>query len=72
MNTFGLVLDIIGAILLFCGSFYKSRISYKNDTSSLEIAQGRDNWFWIHIEKIGLALLVFGFILQLIYNLTYP
>jgi hypothetical protein len=45
LNIIGLFLDIFGAILIFCGSFFKSRISHKNDTSSYEIAQGRDNFF---------------------------
>ena len=68
LNTTGLVLDIIGCILLFCESF-KMRIFYEKKEASLRLAQGRNNWAWRNIDRIGLGFLFIGFLLQVIYSL---
>ena len=66
-NTIGLFFDIIGCITIFCGSF-KMRINYKENPPFLELAQGRNNWAWRNIDRIGLAFLFIGFILQAVSN----
>ena len=55
INSFGLVLDIIGAVLLFF---------YGLPTGLWSFSQGKTNWK----QYLGLLLLIIGFMLQLISN----
>ena len=68
INSIGLVLDIIGAVFIFCESL-KMGIRYDENGNSIPGAEcGKSNLFYRNIGKIGLVLIGFGFLLQLISN----
>ena len=70
INSLGLLLDIIGAILIWKYGLPKS-LSREGEEAALIMSDESSrakakkyNWF----DHIGLALLVFGFVFQLISN----
>jgi len=70
MNIFGLLLDIIGGILIFFESL-KMGVRYDENRNPIPGVNARPaNFFMRHIGRIGLALLILGFIFQLFSNLA--
>jgi hypothetical protein len=71
LNTIGLVLNIIGCIFIFCESL-KMGVHYDENGNPVPGVDTRQtNCFWRHIGRIGLVLLIFGFIFQVVSNFIY-
>lgn len=69
LNSIGLFLDILGALLIFFNSPEKTHVTLihsDEETNRLERKAKRQ----VNYTKIGALILTFGFVLQLISNWT--
>ncbi len=68
INSFGLILDIIGVIILFCYGFpYSGKSSFWTSPEMIktdETIKERLRKF----QRIAIFIIVFGFVLQLVSN----
>jgi len=69
LNNIGLILDIIGALMIFLDSpkvSFETRFYRRKEQDGLNKKAKRIN----NLAKIGALILFIGFLLQFIYNLT--
>ena len=77
-NVIGLGFDMVGAFILASGLFLSKekaitlgvpRHGSENDADNLNLPQVKDRMKQSHNAKIGMGLLLFGFLLQIIGNI---